>query len=275
MIKTPQYQILKFSTSKNNMNIVIMLLAGILGLIIGSFLNVIILRMNTGKGIGGRSMCFSCRKTLRWHELVPVFSFIFQRGKCNHCRSVISWQYPVVELLTGLLFAGVASRFDMVSQPEQVVFWLLFVSGAMVIAVYDMRHKVIPISGLIYLLILIIGYGLFFNNLTWIQLFLGVVLVPSPFFMLWLASQGRWIGFGDIELMVGMGLLLGTLSGFSAVILSFWSACIVVLPVFFFYKLKGRVMNHEVPFGPFLLLGTYLVGVGGLDLFHLIANMVH
>lgn len=259
-----------------NMNIFIIWMAGILGLIIGSFLNVIILRMNTGKGIGGRSLCFSCRKSLSWYELIPVISFLIQRGKCRTCRSRISWQYPIIEFVTGILFVGIFLRFNVFIQPIDVVFWTLFVSGAMVIAVYDLRHKYIPVSPLVLIAIISVGYGILGSSTIFSHV-VGAIIVPAPFFIMWLISKGRWIGFGDVEIMTCIGIMLGVVSGFSAIILSFWTASLVVIPVFIFLKKykHSKKMNHEIPFGPFLLLGTYLVGVCGLDLFHLILNMVH
>jgi prepilin signal peptidase PulO-like enzyme (type II secretory pathway) len=79
----------------------------VFGSIIGSFLNVLILRFNTGATFGGRSKCFSCGRELRWYDLVPILSFLFLRGRCRFCKSKISLQYPTVELITGLIFTGV------------------------------------------------------------------------------------------------------------------------------------------------------------------------
>ena len=77
----------------------------IFGLIIGSFLNVVILRFNTERSFGGRSGCMSCRKKLFWYELVPLFSFLGLKGRCKNCKTKISWQYPLVEFITGLIFS--------------------------------------------------------------------------------------------------------------------------------------------------------------------------
>jgi prepilin signal peptidase PulO-like enzyme (type II secretory pathway) len=131
------------------MTTVLLIYFFLLGLIVGSFLNVVILRYNTGKGIKGRSMCMSCKTQLTWRELVPVFSFLFQKGKCKTCKTKLNIQYPLVELSTGILFA------------LNFYFWLqnatsythLFFSFALttcilalmvVIFVYDLKHKIIP-----------------------------------------------------------------------------------------------------------------------------------
>lgn len=85
------------------MHTLFIIFTGLFGLIVGSFLNVVILRMNTGKTLGGRSMCLSCNKKLEWYELIPLVSFIIQRGRCTKCHSKISWQYPIVEAITAVL----------------------------------------------------------------------------------------------------------------------------------------------------------------------------
>ena len=85
----------------------------VFGAIVGSFLNVIILRLNTGKSIvSGRSKCFTCAKKLKWHELLPIASFVFLRGKCSACKAKISWQYPGVETITGIFFCIIVSTIS-------------------------------------------------------------------------------------------------------------------------------------------------------------------
>lgn len=245
------------------MHILLIIFAGILGLIVGSFLNVVILRMNTGKGFGGRSMCLSCNKTLHWHELIPVVSFLMLKGRCAKCHSKISRQYPMVELITGLLFASVVINF---SGPIHIILWFIAISLGMVIAVYDFHHRMIPVKPLIALAVvsLLLGFHI-----------IGAVLVALPFLALWFISLGTWIGFGDIELMAVIGLALGVSRGFSAVILGFWIACIVILPIVFYLKRKGKKHNPEIPFGPFLLFGMYLVGVWGINIVTIVSKMVH
>lgn len=114
----------------------------IFGTIVGSFLNVVILRYNSGESIiKNSSKCFSCRERLKWYEMIPVLSFIFQRGRCRHCKSKISWQYPIVELLTGLVFLLIFLKFQftLVTSYYFVVFSILII-----ISVYDLRHQIIP-----------------------------------------------------------------------------------------------------------------------------------
>ena len=122
------------------------------GLIIGSFLNVVILRLNTGRSVAkGRSKCARCSTTLSWYELIPVFSFLGLRGKCRTCKTQISFQYPVVELITGSIFVIIythimlSSGFNMYSWLE-FLFSIIIASLLVIILVYDFRHKIIPNS---------------------------------------------------------------------------------------------------------------------------------
>ena len=254
----------------------ITVLAFIFGCVIGSFLNVVSLRLKTGKGLNGRSMCMSCGKTLTWRELVPVFSFAVQKGKCRGCKSKISWQYPLVELTTGLLFALIFWRSFQSFQSFQslqsmaislstiltTVIYLISTCLLIVITVYDVKHKIIPDSlvysfdALALISVFIGGSGLIHTPHLW-TLLAGPILA-LPFALLWLCSKGTWMGLGDAKLVLGIGWLLGLNGGANAVILAFWIGAVVSLLWMFatYRRFKSRM---EIPFGPYLILGLYIV----------------
>ena len=256
----------------------------VFGTIIGSFLNVVILRFHTGVSLGGRSGCFSCGKKIPWHDLVPILSFLRLRGRCRSCRSKLSVQYPLVEFITGLLFLGVffkyVSSFSFLS--EFYTLYSLFyldlavLSLLVVIAVYDLRHKIIP-DLLVFL----------FGAMSLVRLFISSVIFTSPHFpnaldllagpvlalpiaFLWFVSGGKWIGLGDAKLALGIGWFLGFSLGVSALVLGFWFGAIVGVFLIclsklsdfrLFYRLLLKVggrrltMKSEIPLAPFLILG--------------------
>ncbi len=246
------------------------------GIAIGSFLNVVILRYNTGMGLDGRSQCFSCGKTLHWYELIPVFSYLYQGGKCSQCKSTISWQYPAVELLTGITFLAV---FNQLKPLIVLSFWSFMFAFAftlvvfcilIVIFVYDLRHKIIPDGfsfalaalGLIGLCIQV--FPLSFHWPTFMGFLAGPILF-APFALLWLVSKGTWMGFGDAKLALGMGWVLGLLGGISAIILAFWVGAAVSIGILVIQRMhlsfggNHLTMKSEIPFAPFLIIGFSLV----------------
>lgn len=242
---------------------IVSLIAGLFGLIIGSFLNVVILRMGTGKTLGGRSMCFSCKHTLAWYELIPVVSFLAQRGKCNHCGSHISLQYISIELLTAVLFGTITYHF---LGSFLMIPWLIIAVCAVVITGYDIKHHMIPWQPLVVMFIT----ALFLESSI-----IGFFVVPLPFFAVWFFSQGKLIGFGDVQIMAFLGFALGISGGFSALIFSFWIATIMVLLWVVVARKNFFVLRkHPIPFGPFLLLGMYLVGIWGFDIVKYLITMV-
>lgn len=257
----------------------------ILGFIFGSFLNVVSLRFNTGKSINGRSMCFSCAKTLSWYELIPVVSWLIQKGRCRTCSSKIPFELLASEIVTGLFFAFIAARglftSNFILSDAYIIstFYLLFVFSILVVILfYDLRHKIIPDSlsaafaGSTFLGMFFFSFEFgIFNYISFhipdIWQILSGFLIPLPFALIWLFSKGRLIGLGDPKLMIGIGFLLGLAKGFSAVFLSFWIGALFALSLYFIDKflqkklvLEGKksIMKLEIPFAPFLILGTII-----------------
>ncbi len=254
------------------MDIIFSLLFLVFGAIVGSFLNVVILRLNTGRGIGGRSGCMSCGKVLGAFELVPVASFLLQGGKCTKCKSKLSWQYPIVEALSAIVFFLLGHMFFPsvldVHASAVVIFALyaIIFSLLIVIAAYDFRHTVIP-DRLVFAFIILsflttsIAYGPAFS---YMYIFYAVLLAV-PFALLWYVSKGKWMGLGDAKLALGIGFLLGGSAGLLALMFGFWAGAIVAVMLMLFKK-KGVSMKTEIPFAPFLILGTLLVFFLKLDI---------
>ena len=249
----------------NSFPLIVQLIIFLFGAIIGSFLNVVIYRYNTGRTLGGRSICMSCGKALRWFELVPVISWLAQAGKCVRCRSIIPFQYPLVEAVTGLLFLGVVRMYIGLLPNTTLFLWAVIPAVflwcmLMVIAVYDIRHKIIPdlfaylfiiISAL---LLFVTPHGLVLPD-TWD--FLAGFVIPLPFALLWYVTGGRVIGFGDIKLMMGIGFFLGLGMGIAAVVLAFWIGALVGVFLLLTHG-KDVTMKTQIPFGPFLILGIVI-----------------
>ncbi len=241
----------------------------VFGLIIGSFLNVVILRLNTGRSIArGRSACASCARKLSWYELVPVVSFLLLKGKCRTCTSPISFQYAVVELTTAVTFlilytklflGGGMTGFAFMS----FLFSCVIAALLMVILIYDIRHKIIP-DPMVYAFIALSFVSIIWKVLVIPGYFVGEAVVAGPllalpFFLLWYFSDGRLMGFGDVKLMLGIGWLLGLSSGGMALLFSFWIGGIVGM--FLLACAKRYSMKSQIPFAPFLIIGTFIVGV--------------
>ncbi len=254
------------------MTTVIIIFSFILGVIAGSFLNVAALR-HGALTLSGRSRCPSCGHKLSWYELLPLVSFLIQLGKCRSCKTSISPRYFFVELLMGFLFTIV------VIQAHFVILAILFVillQLSLVLVLYDFKHLILPGEYLDTLLVasLVTGIAraLLLFHTSWFHSILfsvsGAILVGLPLFVLWLISKGRWIGFGDVRLTFAMGALLGVSLGFSALIFSFWVGAGVMLLVLLVQKFwKGKLdMKSMIPFGPFLIIGMWLVLFLPIDL---------
>lgn len=281
------------------MGIITLLTLFILGTILGSGLNAAAARLEEEESwTTGRSRCPHCAHGLRWWELLPLVSFVFLRRRCSRCHGLISWQYPLVELAAGGLLVLSYTTFGLTASGVVAVIAALLL---LFIYIYDGRTMLIPnpavwiFNALAFIALFInlqhplaaAGNSLVITPTVW-ELAAGP-LVALPLLLIWLASRGRAMGFGDVKLALGIGWLLGVTSGFSALIFAFWFGAAVSLGLLtaqWLWKSSspkatdGHTMKSAqdidrsrltlksaVPFGPFLVLGWLTVFFSNLTLF--------
>lgn len=264
------------------MSLVLAIIFFVLGLIIGSFLNVVIFRYGTHRPFRGRSHCLVCQNQLRWHELVPLISFIWLKGRCRNCRTRISLQYPLVEFIAGAVFLGLFIKFQDLFFSDTLGFSLTYgyyatvFSILLVISVYDLKHKIIP-DKLVLILGIITFLGLFFFSADGFLLqkmslldFSTGILIALPLALLWLVSKGSWMGLGDAKLALSLGWILGPALALAGLIAAFWSGAIAGFLLIIFSR-KHKIKS-EIPFAPFLVFGAILVFLFGFHFFPFVLN---
>ena len=255
----------------------------VFGAIIGSFLNVVIYRLHTGKSLGGRSHCLSCGTILVWYELVPLLSYSFQVARCRTCGSNIPSRYFFVELLTAVSFLLLWTQFQ--TELLLLVFNWVLASVLVVILVYDVRHTIIPDELVVTLIVLallsLLHQFAFSRDIGDVLLSLLGGAVASIFFGgLWYMSKGRWMGLGDAKLALPLGFLTGLTASFSMIIFGFWVGAVISLGILGFQKVRlfcskrgvakyrrYLTIKSEVPFAPFLIAGFVLAYYVHADIF--------
>ncbi|WP_054957510.1 prepilin peptidase [Paenibacillus dakarensis] len=222
----------------------------ILGMVLGSFFNVVGLRIPVGKSVvRPPSQCGACHKQLTGRDLIPVFSFLLAGGRCRHCGAKVSVIYPLGEALTGLLFLWVYLRFGLTA--EGIIGFLL-VSMLIMITVADLKYMRIPNRILLFFLPILGALILIFHVAPLGQHVLGALLGGGV--MLLLAWFGG-MGMGDVKLFA----LCGFVVGFPGVILAFLAACLCGVLVGGILLLLGVIKRRQpIPFGPWLALGTLI-----------------
>ncbi len=225
------------------------------GIVIGSFLNVLIYRVPKKENITTtRSHCMSCGYQLKWYDLIPLFSFMVLGGKCRKCKAKISVQYPLVEGLNGVLYLAVVARYGW--SIESLLYCSLF-SALLALSVIDFRTYEIPI-GFNYF-ILTLGLIRVVTDLSnWLEYAIGLAAVSLVLYVIYRASGGRAIGGGDVRLMGATGLLLG----WKLNLLAFIFGCILG-SVIHLARMWVTKADHVLAMGPYLALGVMIAVMWG------------
>lgn len=227
----------------------------IFGITIGSFLNVCIYRIPLHQSIVTvSSHCMTCGRKLKWYDMVPVFSWLLLGGKCRSCKSKISLQYPVIELLNGILYVVIClvNGMDLFS-----LIYCLMTSALLTLSLIDWRTYEIPpgINGFLFILgvaAAVLDRGNLLSHLA------GMVCVSGFLGILYLISRGRAIGGGDIKLMFACGLILG----WKQIILAFLLGCIIG-SVIHLIRIRVQGEGHVLAMGPYLSAGIFLAALWG------------
>jgi prepilin signal peptidase PulO-like enzyme (type II secretory pathway) len=234
---------------------------------VGSFLNCIIYRLEKNESfLKGRSYCPHCKHILSWQDLIPILSFLILKGKCRYCHQKISLQYPLVELSTAILFVLI---FNTAAFNLRTIYSLIICCFLIVIFVYDLKHYLIP-DKVIYPAIGIAFLYQFFRSLefeNWnlfgiwnlefgiLKPLLSAFLASTFFLAIVLLSKGKWMGGGDIKVAFFMGLFLGFPKILVALFFAYLIGAIIGIGLIL---AKKKTLKSEVPFGPFLIVGTFI-----------------
>jgi leader peptidase (prepilin peptidase) / N-methyltransferase len=248
------------------------------GCLIGSFLNVIIDRIQTEESVmKGRSHCDHCRHKLNWFDLVPVISFLFLKGKCRYCKKKISKYNPCIEILTGFSFVTVVlliinlqtyllvdSRYLLT-----IFYFLCIISCLITIFFIDLKFGIIPFTIVFFAIILTIFWHLLLpvfhfssneisflnlNNTSLLNYFLSGLGVFIFFFLIFFFTKGKGMGFGDVVYVFFMGYLIGYPKIILGLYITFLTGAFISLLLILLRKKKFK--GGVIPFGPFLVFGT-------------------
>ncbi|MEK9154856.1 MAG: prepilin peptidase [Patescibacteria group bacterium] len=278
----------------------------IIGLAIGSFINVLTFRYQPNqklfdlKIIGGRSHCMHCAKKLSWYELIPILSFLIQLSKCRNCGQKLSFQYPLIEFLTGLIFVLVPYSiinsqwfiFKTAQLPGYlavdyliIAIWLAIFLIFLLLSIIDFRHYIIPdrinlslaFLGIILMVIKFLSqwsmsqwsfikhYSLMFGSIDniWFNHFFAAFIGMAFFGLIIILTKGKAMGWGDFKLIGALGLIFGWPDILMIMFGSFVIGTIFVLPLL---VKRQKTMKDIVPFGPFLIVASALVFFFGYNI---------
>lgn len=247
------------------MSLHILIIIFLYGIVIGSFLNVCIYRIPRKESIAfTRSHCMECGTILRNRDLIPVFSYLSLKGRCRSCGKKISLQYPMIELLNGVLYVIIFATRGIPFATEGTlslhmisILYCMAVSSLIVLSMIDFRIYEIPVGINYFLLVIgLIRVGLDYAN--WSLYIIGFFVVSIFLYLLYLFSKGKAIGGGDIKLMAAAGLLLG----WKNILLAFFLGCIVG-SIIHLIRIKIEHADRVLAMGPYLSVGILLAMLYG------------
>src|SRR3989339_553945 len=250
----------------------------IFGASIGSFLNVLIDRLPEEKSINGRSHCDFCGKKIAWYDLFPIISFFVLKGKTRCCYKKLSFQYPVIELITGVIFVMVFKDGPYLG-PSLIRSVLISGIMACLIVIFVSDFKYHLISDYILLALFIFSVLFHLTNFIWvgikptptmIQPIVSGLVVAFPIWLIYFISRERAMGLGDVYLTAIMGFLLGWQKGFLALYIAFVTGAIFGLIIIL---LKHKKLKSKIAFGPFLVIGTVTMLFWGEKILEIIKRM--
>lgn len=238
----------------------------VFGLIFGSFANVLIFRLKKREDmVFKRSYCPTCKKTLKWYDLIPVISFFILRGICRNCRKKISIQYPVVELCTGVMFMIMgywANSQNLMGWHyiASLIFGLYMAFVFISLFVYDLRYMELPDSIMLPSIVVAIFYFLTVYPDKWLQIMIGIGVSFVFFLLIFVFSKGKAMGGGDVKLAVLIGAICVWPGTLLALLLAFVGGAIIGIIL---VMAKKKKMKSEIPFGVFIIPSIVIVMIWG------------
>ncbi|MCB9802852.1 prepilin peptidase [Candidatus Nomurabacteria bacterium] len=239
----------------------------ILGLFVGSFLNVVIYRLHRAESfVKGFSKCLFCGHRLFPQDLVPLFSFVFLKGKCRYCKTKISWQYFLVELATAIGFVLIFWKIFQTNELAifqlanlsifaHLIFWWIIFAFLLLIFVYDLKYYLILDKVSLPAIAFAFVVNLFFG-FSWLNLLLAAAVGGGFFLLQFVLSNGKWIGGGDVRIGLLMGMILGWPQVLTALFLAYVLGGLFASGLLIF---KKKHWGDKLPFGTFLTLATFIV----------------
>ncbi|MBR1930737.1 MAG: prepilin peptidase [Lachnospiraceae bacterium] len=225
------------------------------GIVIGSFLNVVIYRVPKKENmVTTRSHCMSCGYQLAWYDLIPLFSYLALGGKCRKCKTKLSVQYPLIEGLNGVLYLIVFWKYEL--SIDSLLYCLLF-SALLALSVIDFRTYEIPV-GFNYFILALGLVRLLTDMGNWPDYVIGLIAVSIVLYLIYVVSKGAAIGGGDVKLMAATGLVLG----WKRNVLAFILGCILG-SILHTIRMKVSKEGHLLAMGPYLAIGVAIAALWG------------
>ena len=239
----------------------------ILGCFFGSFINVLIDRLPRGEDVLiSRSKCDYCKKILKPFDLIPLLSFLLLWGKCRYCRHRLSRQYPLIEALTGFIFASLYF-YTILSGSGNIgyfIFLILVFCQFLVIYITDLKERIIPDEINLTLLLTVAIYRLFLTPEPFLPYLVSGFLFSLFFLILVFMTKGKGMGIGDVKFAFIMGLFLG----YPKILIAFYLAFLTGAAVSLILVIAGKKrMKSTIAFGPFLIAATVVSYIWGQELY--------